>query len=74
MKFGYLIEYISTKIFFFKNHAENKERRLVVDPFLFFEKDLQEVKAGGLQLRLNKFLIAFNLKCNKNKLYKTLDY
>ena len=40
MKFGYLIEYISIKIFFFKNHAENKERRLVVDPFLFFEKDL----------------------------------
>ena len=40
MKFGYLIEYISTEIFFFKNHSENKERRLVVDPFLFFEKDL----------------------------------
>ena len=36
MKFGQLIEY--SKIFFFKNHAENEARRLVLDLFLFFKK------------------------------------
>ena len=38
-------------MFFFKNHAENEAGRLVPDLFLFFKKDLYEVKASGLQLR-----------------------
>ena len=36
MNFGQLTEY--NKIFFFKNHAENKAKRLVPDLFLSFEK------------------------------------
>ena len=43
-----------TKTFFFKNHAENETERLVPDLFLFLKKALYEVKASGLQLRLNK--------------------
>ena len=35
----------------YKNHAENKEGRLV--PVLFFKKALYEVKASGLELRFN---------------------
>ena len=35
MKFGQLIEY-NVKIFFFKNHAENKVGRLIPD--VFFKK------------------------------------
>ena len=50
MKFGQLIEYSKGNIFF-KNHAENEAGRLVPDLFLFFKKDLYEVKASGLQLR-----------------------
>ena len=34
MEFGQLIRY-NKKIFFLKNHAENKTGRLVTDPFLF---------------------------------------
>ena len=45
IKFGLLIE--CNKIFFFKNHAENKAERLVPDLFLFFTKALYEVKANG---------------------------
>ena len=38
-KFGQLIEYNKRNIYiFFKNYAENEERRLVSDLFLFFEK------------------------------------
>ena len=37
MKYGQLID-ISKEIFFFKNYAENKARRLVPHLFLFFEK------------------------------------
>ena len=37
MKFGQLIEYNKRNIFF-KNYAENVERRLVPDIFLFFKK------------------------------------
>ena len=33
-----------------KNHAENETGRLVLDLFLFFEKDLYEAKASGLHL------------------------
>ena len=40
---------------FFKNHAENKARRLVLDHFLFFKKALFEVKGIGLQLSFNIF-------------------
>ena len=52
MKFGQLTEYNRTNIFF-KNHAENEAGRLVPDLFLFFKKALYEVKASGLQLRVN---------------------
>ena len=37
MKLGQLIEYIKKNIFF-KNYAENKAGRLVLDLFLFFKK------------------------------------
>ena len=40
-------------MFFFKNHAENEVGRLIPDLFLFFKKDLYEVKTSGLQLRFN---------------------
>ena len=46
MKFGQLIVY-STKIFIFKNHAENDAKRLVLDLFLFFKKALHKLKASG---------------------------
>ena len=36
-----------------KNHVETEAGRLVTDPFLFFKKALQEVKANGLQLWFN---------------------
>ena len=36
MKFSQLIEH--NMIFFFKNHAENKERGLALDLILFFQK------------------------------------
>ena len=48
---------MTTKIFFFKNHAENEARRLVPDLLLFFKKALYEVKANGLQLSFNVFWI-----------------
>ena len=44
---------ITREIFFVKNHAENEAGRLVPDLFLFFEKNLYEVKARGLQLSFN---------------------
>ena len=47
MKFGQLIGYNKM------NHAENKGERLVPKIFLFFLKALFEVKASGLQLRIN---------------------
>ena len=43
------------EIFFFKNHQENKTRRLVPGLFLFFKKALYEIKASGLQLSFNRF-------------------
>ena len=43
------------EIFFFKNQTENEARRRVPDLFLFFNKVLYEVKAGGLQLTFNQF-------------------
>ena len=46
MKFGQLIKYNKTKIFFFKNHAENEAGRLVPD---------QEAEANGLQFNFNVF-------------------
>ena len=52
MKVGQSIEYYNRKCFF-KNHAENKAWRLVLDLFLFFEKVLYEVKASGQQLSFN---------------------
>ena len=49
MKLGQAIEY-NKRIFFFKNHAQNKAGRLFPDLFLFFEKALYEVKTSGLHL------------------------
>ena len=43
------------EIAFFRNHAENEAERLVLAFFLFFEKDLCEVKARGLLLTFNIF-------------------
>ena len=54
MKFGQLIEYNKSNIFF-KSHAENKAGRLALYLFLFFKKALYEVKANGLQLSFNHF-------------------
>ena len=42
-KFGQFIEYIM-RIIFFKNHTENEAGRLVPDIFLYFKKDLCEIK------------------------------
>ena len=66
MKFNHLVDY-NKKIFFFKNRAENKAVRLVPDLFLLCKKALREVKASGLQLSFNIFLV-FNLAYNKNKM------
>ena len=72
MKFGQLLEYNKRNIFL-KNITENEAGKLVPDPFLDFKKSLYYVKASGLQLSFNIFLIDFNLICDKNKLYKSLD-
>ena len=42
-------------MFFFKNYAENKVGRLVVDLFLFFKNASYEVNASGMQSSLNIF-------------------
>ena len=52
MKHGQLTNY---KMFFFKTYAENEAGRLVPDLFLFFEYNLYEVKASGLQFSFNIF-------------------
>ena len=54
MKFDQIIEY-RREVFFFKIQAENKAERLVPDLFLFFKKDLYEVKPSGLQFSFNIF-------------------
>ena len=53
MKPGQLI---ATEIFLFKNYAESKTVRLVLDLFLFFKNVQYKVKASGLQLSFNIFL------------------
>ena len=53
MKFGQLIEYNKTNIFF-KYHVENEVGGLVPD-LLFFKKALYEVKGSALQLSCNIF-------------------
>ena len=70
MKFGQLIE-STIDVFFFKNHAENEARRIVLDLFSFVWKTY-EVKANGLELSFN-ILMVLNLVCDKNKMYKGLD-
>ena len=55
MKFGQLIDYNKTNIFFFKIYAENEAGRLVPDFFLFFKYAQYDVKEVGLQLSLNVF-------------------
>ena len=54
MKFGQVIEYRKSNIFY-KNLGESNAERLVPDLFLFFEKALYEVNVGGLQLSFNIF-------------------
>ena len=73
MKFNHLVDY-NKKNFFFKNRAENEAVRLVPDLFLLCKKALREVKASGLQLSFNIFLV-FNLAYSKNKMQKlcTID-
>ena len=47
MKFGQVIGYNKSNIFFFKSYAKNEAGRLVPDLYLFFEKTLHEVKESG---------------------------
>ena len=54
LKFDQLKD-LTTKIFFFKSHAENEAKRLALDVFLLFIKALIEVKAIGPQLSFNIF-------------------
>ena len=51
------------------NHAKNEAERLV--PVIF--KNSYMRRKGSLAL-FQYISIALNLACNKNKLYKTLDY
>ena len=53
-KFGQSVEYNKGNIFLQKL-CGNEAGRLVPDLFLFFEKTLYEVKAGGLQLSFDMF-------------------
>ena len=46
---------MTSKIFFFKSHAEDEAMRKFPDFFLYFENVLFEVKASGLQLKFNIF-------------------
>ena len=41
---------------FLQNYAENVAGRLVLDLFLFLEKDIYEVKTSSLHLNFNIFL------------------
>ena len=66
MKISQVIEY-SKILFFFKNRAENKARRLVPDFFLFYVKNFYLVKGSVLQLSFIYILIARNFAYNKNK-------
>ena len=55
-KFSQLIKYSNIrKIFFFKNLSENEAGRLASHLFLFFKKDLYQVKASGLWINLIMF-------------------
>ena len=54
MKLSQLIEYIVRKIFS-QNYAENEVGTLGPDPFLFFNKTLDKVKASGQDLSFNIF-------------------
>ena len=49
----HILTNISREIFFFKNHAENEEERVIPDLFLFFKKALYEVIGSDLQLSFN---------------------
>ena len=64
IKFGQLKEYNKINIFFSKIMRKMRQG--------FFKKAYYEVKTNGLQLIFNP--IAFNLPCNKNKIYKILDH
>ena len=61
VKFGWLIEYNVTNIFF-NNHTENKAGRLTLDLFLFFKKALHEVKTSILLNLSFNISIALNLE------------
>ena len=49
LKFGQVIEQNKRNIFL-ENHAENEAGGLVPDPFFFFNKALNDIKANGLRL------------------------
>ena len=72
MKIVQLIGY-NKRNFFFKNHAEKEERRLVPDLFLFFKKAIWG-KSKSYAAYFQHFAIAFNLVYNKNKPYETFSY
>ena len=74
MKFGQLIEHPKRNIFF-RNYVENKAGKLVPDHFLFFKKDLYQVKGSGLQLDFTIFRQPSNqhtIETNYSKLH-TID-
>ena len=72
LKFDQLIKYNKRTIFSFKNHTENETGILIPDLFLCFKKALYKSKWPAAWFHY--ILIALNLACNKNKLYKTLYY
>ena len=45
----------STRVFFFKDYAENKAGRLVPDLLFFFKKASYELKASGMYPSFNIF-------------------
>ena len=65
---------MAREIFLFKNYGENKAGRLAPDLFLLLKKCLIWDKSKRSAASFKYILIALNLWCNKNKLYKTLDY
>ena len=74
MKLSQLIEYIVRKIFS-QNYAENEVGTLGPDPFLFFNKTLDKVKASGQDLSFNIFWQTSTWTYNKNKFitFQTVD-
>ena len=73
MKFGQLIEYNKGNIFLqklFRKWVKETSYR----PLFIFKKSLIWGLNKSSAAKFQYILIALNMRCNKNKLYKTLDY